>query len=87
MALNGFSVLLLVSAVREVLVEIKSAIYTAFCPLIVRLKLSHNAIENKVYYDLATTLYYFSNKERERIDRPEVIGEVKRGDRGPAFPS
>ena len=77
MALNDFSVLLFVPAAPKVLAEIKRAIYTAYRPLILRLKLSHNAIENKVYYDLATTLYYFSNKERKQIDRPEVIGVVK----------
>ena len=64
MALNGFSALQFVPAASKVLPEIKRTIYTAFSPLILRLKLSHNAIENKVYYDLATTLYYFSNKER-----------------------
>ena len=59
MAPNGFSVLLLVSAAPEVLAEIKRVIYTAFCPLILRLKVSLNAVKNKIYYDLATTLYYF----------------------------
>ena len=39
MALNGFSVLLLVSAAPEVLAEIKRTVYAAFCPLILRLKL------------------------------------------------
>ena len=73
MALNGFSVLLFVSAATEVLTEIKRTIYIVFCPFILRLELSYNAIENKVYYDLATTLYYFSNKERKRIDKPEVM--------------
>ena len=90
MAPNGFSVLLSVSAVLELLAEIKRATYIAFCPIILRLKLSHNAIESKVYYDLATTLYYFSNKERKQINRPEVKGEAKGagggGGRGPAFP-
>ena len=32
-------------------------------------------IENKVYYDLATTLNYFSIKKG--LDRPEVIGVAK----------
>ena len=65
MALNGFSALLFVPAATEVLAEIKGTIYASFCPLILRLKLSHNAIKNKVYYDLlATTLHYSSNKER-----------------------
>ena len=82
MALNGFSVLLLVSAALEVLAELKRAFYTALCPLILRLKLLHNAIENKVYYDLAAALYYFSNKETKEIDKPEVIGEAKGGRRG-----
>ena len=77
MALSGFGVLLLVLAALEVLAEIKRAIVTAFCPLILRLKVLHNAIKNKVYYDLAATLYYFSNKEKKRIDRPEVIDEAK----------
>ena len=54
MALNGFSVLLFVPPSPEVLAELKRAIYTAFCPLIIRLELSHNAIENKAHYDLAT---------------------------------
>ena len=79
MALNGFSVLLLVPAAPKVLAEIKRTIYTAFCPLILRLKLLHNAIKNEVYYDLATTLCYFSNKERKRIDRPEVINVARGG--------
>ena len=55
MALRGFNVLLFVPAAPKVLAITKKAIYTAFCPLIFQLKLSHNAIENKVYYDLATT--------------------------------
>ena len=50
------------------------------------LKLSHNAIENKVYYDLATTCYYSLNKKRKRIDRPEVIGKAKGGAEGPPLP-
>ena len=54
MALNGFSVLLFVPAAPEVLAEIKRTIYTAFCPLDLLLKISHNAILNKVHYDLAT---------------------------------
>ena len=66
MALNGFSVLLLVSAALEVLAELKRAFYTALCPLILRLKLLHNAIENKVYYDLAAALYYFSARSYRR---------------------
>ena len=65
MALNGFSALLFVPDATEVLAEIKGTIYALFCPLILRLKLSHNAIKNKVYYDLlATALHYSSNKER-----------------------
>ena len=80
----GFSVLLLVSAAPKVLAEIKSAIYTAFCAFILRLKLSHNTIKNKVYCDLAITLYYFSNKEIKRIDRPEVTGKAKKGVGAPA---
>ena len=71
----AFNVLLFVPVTLKVLAEIKRTIYAAFCPLILPLKLSLNAVENKVYYDLlATTLNYFSNKERKRIDRPEVIG-------------
>ena len=61
MDLNGISVLLFVPAAPEALAETKRTIY---CPLILRLELSHSTIENKVYYDLAATLYYFSNKER-----------------------
>ena len=48
MALNGFNVLLFVPAAPVVLAEIK----TAFCPLILRLELSRNAIENIGYCDL-----------------------------------
>ena len=65
MALNGFGVLLFVSPAPDVLAEIKRTIYTAFYPRIFRLELSHNAIENKVYYDLASLFYYFLNKERK----------------------
>ena len=72
LALNGFSVLLFVPAALEVLAEINKTICIAFYPLSLQLELLHNAIENKVYYDLTTTLYYFSNKERKRIDRPEL---------------
>ena len=71
MAMNGFSVLLFVPPALEVSAEIKGTVCTAFYTLIFRLELSH--IENKVYYGFGTTLYYFSNKERKRIDRPEVI--------------
>ena len=46
-------------------------IYTAFCPLILRVNLSHNAIENKVYYDLAITLYYVFQIRKEN----ELIGQ------------
>ena len=77
MALNGFSVLLFAPPASEVLSELKRTIYTAFCPFIIRLELPHNALEKKVYYDLANTLYYFSNKERKRIGRPEVKGIAK----------
>ena len=78
MALNSFSVPLFLPPAPEVLAKIKRAIYTAFYPLFLRLELSHNAIENKVYYDFATSLYCFSkNKERKRIDWPEVIGVPK----------
>ena len=65
--MNGSRVLLFVPAAPEVLAEIKRTIYTAFCPLIVRLELSHNGIENKVYYDMATTLSYFLNKARNEL--------------------
>ena len=81
MALNGFSVLLFVPAAPKVLAETKKTISTTFCRLNLRLKLSQNAIENKVYYDVAITLCYFSDKEKIRIDRPEVICVVK-GERG-----
>ena len=56
MALNGFSGLLFVPAEPEVLAEIKITIYTAFSRLFLQVELSHNAIENKIYYDLAATL-------------------------------
>ena len=75
MALNGFGVLLFVPPAPEILAETKRTIYTAFYPYILRLELSHNAIENK----LATTLYNFSNKERKRIDWPEVKCVAKGG--------
>ena len=55
MPLNGFSVLLLVPPEPERSAEIKRTICTVLCPPIFRLEFSHNAIENKVYYDLATT--------------------------------
>ena len=45
MTLNGFSILLFVPAAPEVLAETKRAIYTAFCPLILRLKFSFNIIK------------------------------------------
>ena len=61
MALNSFSVLQFVPLALKVFAEMKRTIYTAFYPLILRLELSHSAIKNKVYYDLDTTLYYFSN--------------------------
>ena len=51
-----------------ILAEIKRNIYTAFYPLILRLELSHNSIESKVYFDFAPALYYFLNKERKRSD-------------------
>ena len=44
------NILLFVPAAPKVLAEIKRTIYTAFCPLILRLELSHKAIENEVYY-------------------------------------
>ena len=72
MAQYGFNALLFVPSAPEVLAEIKRTIYTAFRTLILRLELSHDAIENKVDYDLATTLYNFSNTERKQIDSPEV---------------
>ena len=63
MAPNSFSVLLFVPHAPEILEAIKRSIYTAFYSLIVRSKLlhnnNHNAVENKVYYDLATSLYHF----------------------------
>ena len=48
-----------VSISRTGSISRNKTIYTALCTLILRLKLSHNAFENKVYCDLATTLYYF----------------------------
>ena len=56
MALNGFRALLFVPAAPKVLAEIKRTIETASSNLILRLDFSHNVIENKVYYYLATTL-------------------------------
>ena len=50
------------------------------------IRVSQNAIDNKGYYDVATTLYYFSNKERKRIDRPKVIGVAKGVAGGPLGP-
>ena len=38
------------------LIGFKEYIFNAFYPLILRLQFSHNATENKVYYDLATSL-------------------------------
>ena len=58
MALNGFSVLLFVPAAPKVFAEIKRTIYTAFCALILRLQLSHNVIETKVYYDFIIILLF-----------------------------
>ena len=55
-------------------------------PRIVRLELLRNAIENKVYYDLAAT-YYFQKKERKRTDRPEVIGVAKDRRRQGTYPN
>ena len=86
MALNGFSVLLFVPTAPELLAEIQRTIYIAFFPLIYRLELLHNTIENKVYYDLATTFYCFSNRERKRIDRSKDTGVAKGGARGLAAP-
>ena len=62
--LNGFGVMLFVPPSLEVLAEVKRTVYIAFYPLILRFELSHNSVENTVYYDLAATLYYFLNKER-----------------------
>ena len=75
----GFSVLLFVPAAPEVLEEIKRTNYTAFCFLIFRLELSHSALDDKVYYDLAIAIHYFSSNERKQIERPEVIGVAKGG--------
>ena len=45
MALDGFSTLQFVQPTPKVSAEIKTTIfYMAFCPLILRLQLSHNAI-------------------------------------------
>ena len=53
MALIDFSVLLFVQTAPEVLAERKrtTGIYIMFYPLILRLELSHNAIENMAFYD------------------------------------
>ena len=48
LALNNFSGSLFVPAAPELLAE-KKTIRTAFCPLILRLEISHNAIKNKGY--------------------------------------
>ena len=71
--------MLLVPPAQEVLEEIKRTMHYLHCvlPPIFRLELSHSVIENKVYYGLDTTLHYFSNEEKKRIDRPEVIGVAK----------
>ena len=42
------------------------------------MRFSHNAIENRVYYDLATTLYYFSNKRKGN----ELTGQSYRRSQG-----
>ena len=74
MALNGFSVLLFVPPAPEVLEGIKKTVYTAFYLLIFQRELSHNVIENKIYYDLATTLYYFFQIRKEN----ELTGQSYR---------
>ena len=48
MALNGYSVLVVVPPAPEVLVEIKKNCLRCVLPFILQLELSHNAIENKV---------------------------------------
>ena len=86
MALNRFRILLFVQTAPEVLAEIKRTICTAFYSLILRLELSRKAIENKVPYAMSTTLYYFSNRKRKQIDRPEVRrskGEERTVNKGP----
>ena len=84
MALDGFSVLLPVPPAPEVLAVLKQTIYTAFCTLNVRLEFSHNAIENKVYYGLATTLYYFQIRKRnESTDQKSKASPM--GEQGTRF--
>ena len=53
MAVNDFSVLLFVPSEPEVSAETKITILYSFLPLILRLDLSHNAISDTIYYDLA----------------------------------
>ena len=67
MALNSFSVLLFVPSAPEVLAEIKRTVYTAFYLLIRQLELFHNAIKNKVYYDLAIPHYIIFQIRKENV--------------------
>ena len=65
MALNGFSVLLLVRPAPDVLTETKRTIDTAFYHSPIRAFV--NAIKNKVYYDQAITLYYFRTRKESLV--------------------
>ena len=67
MALNGLSTLLFVPAALEVLAEKKKNNLYCILPLIVRLELSHNAIENKIYFALRYTSYYFQIGKRNEL--------------------
>ena len=77
MVLNGFSVLLFVPPAPEVVAEIKRTMYTAFHPPVSDQSFHAVPLKIRFYYDLDTTFYYFSNEEKKRTDRPEVIGVAK----------
>ena len=82
MALNGVSVLLFVPAASEVLAEIKKNYVHYASPLIIRLELSLNAIENKVYYDLTYITHYIIFHERKTIRQARSYRRSQ-GDRPP----
>ena len=65
--MNSFSVLMFVPRAPEALAEIKGTVCTAFYLLILRLEFSHNAIKNKVYYDLAIVHYIIFQISKENV--------------------
>ena len=74
MACDDFRVLLLVPSAPEILTDIKITILHCLCHLILRLKLSRNAIYEIVYYDLAITLYdIFYTRKKKRIEKLEFL--------------